>query len=223
MQPNYLDIKIQSWARYKNIIVVGPCRSGSTFFSQYIGSKLNCITIDEEVHRYKDSIFKYLLNAKFKKVIQSPGYLCTSHLFSDSDTLYVIMIRDIKDIIRSSKRINNEVSHIGFERVYARYKKYVGDKFIKQHKPKTLAFGESAKFRYKIWNEYQKHKTKNYVEIEYTELENADAYISKKERSKFTKKQTSKDNKSETFLFKFKNKILYISLLIIATLLNYKD
>ena len=94
-------------------------------------------------------------------------------------------------------------------------------KFIKQHKPKHT-FGESAKFRYKIWNEYQKHKTKNYVEIEYTELENADAYISKKDLN-LQKNKHQRIINQRHFYLNLRIKILYISLLIIATLLNYKD
>ena len=217
-------LDVSTWRKFKCIIVVGPNRTGTTFFSKYISDSLNYQLVDEEIHRYSDSIFNFLLNSRKKRVFQAPGYMCASHHFSDDETLIVVMKRDLDEIIASSLRIRGNLSedriNSGFEKVLSRYRRFVPNYLLDLYIPSPVVLGSSAVFRYAVWENYGKKHTKNFVEIDYSDLCSLDTFVSKQARQKFSAKQVNvkSDGVMQAMCTRLVNAINFRVLAVIAFL-----
>lgn len=184
---------------FNNIIVTGPQRSGTTISTKMLAEELQYECFFEEafdVHNAKK--FELLLEKKGKKVVQCPALSAIVDGFNDEDTIIVFLIRDIESILRSEKRINwnkNIKSIFGIDINRGEYEKV---KYIKKittiEQPITLDFSQPiAHIKYQFWNNYQKNKIKNYVEIRYDELEYLFpvSWINANRRRNFDDRQTS--------------------------------
>ena len=218
---------ISEWRKFKNIVVVGPNRTGTTFFSRYISEELNFRLFDEENHRYCDPVFFLLLRYGKNKVFQAPGYMCATDSLADDDTLFVIMKRDIHDIVASSVRIRGEMSEArmqsGFSKVLVRYRRFISDHDQLDHfVPSTLKIGSSAVFRYAIWENYQKERAKNFIEINYEDLSCLDKFLPQDARQGFQAKQTHvrRVGSLQVFYVRLRNAIIFRLLRISASIIS---
>ncbi|MCG8315912.1 MAG: hypothetical protein MI976_22095 [Pseudomonadales bacterium] len=188
-------------SKYKRIIVTGPNRTGTTFFSNYLSQKLKYRLIDESLYKYDEDVFNWYFS-KERVVVQGPGMSYRAHSLPDDykDCCVVYMRRPLDEIERSSKRIrdpNRSLNHRWerFNRVVSRYKNdpVIGE-MIYKYIPSLDNFEptSSAKFRYAIWDDVQKTKCKNYLEVNYNDLEKLDSYVDQKYRVGFSPKQVNK-------------------------------
>jgi len=93
--------------KYKNIIVSGCHRSGTTICAQMIASDLMIRFVDEtEFNFFNTDKFYALLNENEKKVIQAPSMFEETMKINDKDTIIVYMNRDINDILKSKERLD---------------------------------------------------------------------------------------------------------------------
>ena len=161
--------------KYKRILVTGPQRSGTTFTAKTIASDLSYRYIDEkEFNWYDRDVFNKFV-VMDNVVIQCPTMCRWIHEFSDDCTLIVMMIRPIKDILNSQKRIN-----WNFEETESKNYPY-----------KDLFACEA---KYKFWEDVQKNNLINYLELNYSSLSDHPLWVDGEQRKFFSNKQTKKIN-----------------------------
>lgn len=159
---------------FKNIVVSGPQRSGTRFATKCIAHDTIKKYIDEKDINFHDfRLLEYYLN-KGNAVIQCPGLCHMLHYITDVNTLVVVMIRDVDDIVASQNRIGWPAE--------ARYQE-------------LYKYGHSegiiSRIKYDFWNAYQKPILRDRGRtIDYDFLKQHPLYIDKEERKKFTWDQT---------------------------------
>ena len=199
---------IKKLSSYKRIIVTGPNRTGTTYFSNLLAEELDYEHIDEDRYRYDEGVFEWYFK-KTNIVVQGPGMSYKAHSLCDEydDVCIVFMMRSIDDIKKSSQRIRDQNRTFSerwerFERVFMRY---ISDRIIgnsvNDYIPSQEQFdsGSSAKFRYQVWENIQKPLCKNYLEVHYDELKSHDTFIDKGGRKGFGPKQTKTEKENNSF------------------------
>ena len=174
---------------YRNILVCGPQRSGTTFAGFAIAEMLGIKYYTEEAFGVHDEqLFFKLLKTNGPKVIQCPALSHILDQIEPKDLLLIIwMVRPVKDIINSQNRIQwNEES---IEK--AKYIKRVNDLWQKG-KLKDIKFHlPISKIKYLFWQNYQKAIISNFIEINYNDLSNifTDKWIVTNDRKEFSSRQ----------------------------------
>lgn len=174
-------MNLDLYRKFKKIYVTGPQRSGTTFAAKALASSLDYKHVDERDFGTQDINKMRDLTSKFDGfVVQCP---CLFHQATefDSDGLVVCMIRDINDIVKSEKRINFHEFR-GFQGEHDKYIKNFSEYYDK-NKP-------ISQIKYDVWNNVQKQKIKNYVELDYNSLKTHPLWIDAENRKGFGPKQT---------------------------------
>jgi len=150
------------------VIVTGPQRSGTRIGAKILSHDLGYKYIDESEFKISnEELFFNLLKNKKNIVVQAPAMFYKIKDFP-KDILVVIMMRNIKDIKASEKRINWK------------------GKIPEQNRLKTNHHPAEAKYR--IWKEI-KHDL-NYHELYYEDLKDHKLWIPKEKRKNFGANQT---------------------------------
>jgi hypothetical protein len=151
------------WQNYSHIIISGPQRSGTTYFTKYLSQKLNYTWLDETRNsvrftdklnlnssfwlkdfddpfaRNHDNALKNLglLRARESYVAQRPQWSSILHLLpTDSTTLIVFMARNCLEVFASQNRIMQQPYDSGWTCKYGRtieWAKYNGDSELRKH------------------------------------------------------------------------------------------
>lgn len=155
--------------KYKNIVVSGPQRSGTTACSGFVMTDLGRGKISRVSGGVNIDQLAKQCAAKGDKVIHAAG--CTFGLHRDDiggrdDTAVIWMWRDLEDVHKSEKRIN--------WRPGAEFQRY-----------DTKKREEVAPAKIKMFEEEQRDKIKHLYEIDYTELEKHPLYVGPEERKAF--------------------------------------
>lgn len=157
-------------ADYKNILVTGCQRSGTTIASKMIAKDLGYTFVDEaDFDVYVDHVFATLLKNDRKQVIQCPAMFKLCCGIQRDDTIVVFMDRDFEDVYASEKRIcwsgeGQELKRLGKD----------GKK--------------SCELK---WDYFKEHKPKHYTVLPYESLSDHPMWVDKKNRKHFSAKQTS--------------------------------
>ena len=155
---------------YKNIVVSGPQRSGTTACAGFIMTDLGRGKITRVSGGINIDQLAKACEAKGEKVIHAAG--CTFGLHREDiggrdDTAIIWMWRDLEDVHKSEKRIN--------WRPGAEFGRY-----------NTKNRDEVAPAKIKMFLEEQKDKIKHIYEIDYTELEKHPLYVPPELRTSFS-------------------------------------
>lgn len=168
---------------YDKILVTGPQRSGTRIAAKMIASDTGYHFIDEEqfgVH--SESSFRSVVVNSNQVVIQCPGMSHAIHRYSYEDTLIVMMVRDVEDIVKSEKRI--------------KWSRGYWDELLKlgiQYNDLRRARREGVRpseLKYELWETRQRDMVENSIELEYESLADHPLWIPKEKRAGFTEKQT---------------------------------
>jgi hypothetical protein len=193
-----VDYNIELVKGYRNIIVVGPQRSGTTFTAKAIAKDLNYSYVDEADFRIRDVNKFKNLNKKRNKVFQAPALTYKIHKLIQEDDLVIFMVRKWSDILNSqNKRHKGKLSQylINESDMYDHTK----SKYIEFDSNYNTLFdthiNESDKYYlnpiYKAWKYYQSDIIKNSLALNYTSMDSHKMWVAKKDRENFKVKQTA--------------------------------
>lgn len=169
---------------YGRILVTGPQRSGTRIAARIIAHDTGHAYVDEaefEVHR--GSLFDGILKDRSQIVVHCPGMCYAIEKYSDDDTLIVMMIRPISDIIASEQRIGwkhgpyHEYERYGIDRLKARWERRHGRPI--------------SQIKYDHWHSYQRDRIRHYLELDYQSLSDHPLWVPKERRLNFAYNQTS--------------------------------
>lgn len=179
---------------YRNIVVCGPQRSGTTFAGFAISRMLDISYYTEEAFGIHDEgMFFQLLQTTNRKVIQCPAL---SHLLDKiqdkADTIVVWMQRPVADIMASQKRIDWDEE--GTEK--AKYIKRIHE-LDRKDVPAEIHFGlPIAEIKYLFWEKFQRANLPHTLEIRYADLSTIfpDLWIENQNRNRFGARQINQPN-----------------------------
>lgn len=173
---------IDSLRVFNKVYVTGPQRSGTTFAAKALAYSLGYKHIDERDFGTQDLDKMNELTSKYDKfVVQCPCLFYRVTDF-DNDGIIICMIRDIESIIKSENRINF-TKFTGFKGEHVKYINKFPEYYDK-NKP-------ISQIKYDVWNNVQKLKINNYIELKYEDLKSHPLWIGKEKRTHFKPKQTS--------------------------------
>lgn len=151
------------------VIVTGPQRSGTRIGAKILSHDLGYKYIDESEFKISnEEIFFDLLKNKKNIVVQAPAMFYKIRDFPKRKVAVVMMMRNIKDIKESEKRINWKGKPAEQNRLKT------------QHHP--------AETKYKIWKEVKWDL--DYHELYYEDLKDHKLWIPKEKRKNFGANQT---------------------------------
>lgn len=157
---------------YRAILVTGAQRSGTTVASKMIAQDTGHRRIDEvEFNTYDKEQWKNFALTGENVVIQCPSMCRFLEEVARDDVLIVMMKRDIEDIKANEK-------HVGWSENQREVNNYDG-------------VGHQAEVKYKFWEDNQKDKIKNHMELEYESLREHPLWVDKEKRQHFGLKQTA--------------------------------
>jgi hypothetical protein len=167
-------------SKFDRIFVTGPQRSGTRICAKMIAHDTGYDFIDEtQINMDGFYNFSTLLETNKKYVLQCPTLCRYIHFFAQEDNAIVLMRRNIKDIVKSQKRIKWSKEWLELIR-YDRNE------------------GIISEIKYDFWEKNQKERIKNLFEIEYGSLKTHPLWIAKKERENFLPMQIEKINHATT-------------------------
>jgi len=168
----------ESLKKYKRIFVTGPHRSGTTICTKMIANDTGFpwFKMDAIGGENLKSLNNWLVKRSNNFILQCPTLCYCIHKVGDKNTMIVLLVRNIDDILKSQKRI-------GWDREKGGLETY------------GVQEGILAEVKYKFWNEQQKQKIKNYLEVEYESLKDHWLWVPKKYRTNFKPRQTSVNTK----------------------------
>ncbi len=179
---------------FRNIIVVGPQRSGTTFTGYAISQSLNIPYFAEESFDYDNIVlFTNLLETQEKKVLQCPALTHSIDTVNLEESVIVWMVRKKEDIINSEKRISWKDEYHEKTKYLRRYEDATDDL------PKIDLFKPISLIKYFFWENYQRQKIVHFIEIEYEALRIIfpKFWVSKKERKDFSPRQIGTTHSTE--------------------------
>jgi hypothetical protein len=163
-------------AKFERIFVTGPQRSGTRICAKMIARDTGYEFIDEtQINMDSFYNFSSFLESKRKFVIQCPTLCRYIHFFGSEDNAIILMRRNVKDIIKSQKRIKWSKEWLEL----IRYDRSVGI---------------IAEIKYDLWENNQRNQIKNAFEIDYNSLKTHPLWINKKEREYFLPMQIEKSS-----------------------------
>lgn len=124
---------------------------------------------EQDIHVRHIATFESFLSQSEPMVIHCPGL---SYIIDNYPHCFVVwMLRPLSEIIASQQRI-------GLGEIKERTSYHA----LEDKRP-------IAQIKLDYWNEYQKHKLPNYLELEYNSLKNHPLWIDKKDRMDFDARQ----------------------------------
>jgi len=150
------------------IMVTGPQRSGTTIAALILAQELGYPCYLEEHYGIHDLKRFFGIYSATKFVVQAPALSAYANLIPGS---VVFMMRPINEIVRSQRRI-------GWGEENIEKAKYFSDNLL-----------PIAAFKYKMWDQYQKHLP-NRFELEYHSLEGHPLWVDETLRVNFQVRQT---------------------------------
>ena len=169
-------------AKYNQILVTGPQRSGTTIAAKVIVADTGHKYIDEYDYKTSEVGFLRLLPRNNNVVIQCPAMFHCLPEIADKNTLVVMMMRNTDDIVASEERIHwwssgayRELKRLGIEGPEARRFRRQGSRV--------------SEVKYQRWEKI-KNKIPHFLELEYESLSKHPLWIPKEKRINFDKKQT---------------------------------
>ena len=169
VQKKKLKRMFQHLNKYKNIVVTGCQRSGTTIASKMIAQDLGRQRVDElDFDVYVDHSFVNKLNDPNPKVIQAPAMFKLCCGMSREDTVIVFMERDFDDVHASEKRIDWSGEEAEMRRL-------------------GTHDGRSCELK---WEYFKENKPKYYKVLPYESLSKHPLWIGKENRKHFSAKQT---------------------------------
>jgi hypothetical protein len=181
--------RIGELKKYGKILVTGPQRSGSRIAAEIIAYDTGYRYVDEDSFKIHEvNLFEEILRQS-NVVIQCPGLCYAIHNYATDDTLIVLVIRPLEDILASEQRIGwkhgpyHEYERYGISRPKAKW--YRG----RNLKP-------IAEVKYHFWEKHQRQLVKHYLELEYESLSDHPLWIPQGQRRNFAAKQTKHEYKA---------------------------
>jgi hypothetical protein len=190
---------------YKNIIIVGPPRSGTTFTGRAIAHTLSYKYIDENTFNNRDvRIFNNLIK-NGNNVIQAPGFTHIAHLIANPHILIVFLVRKWSDITKSLVRTNGKISDWQYTSTLYEYELYnrmnpgirthctpFHDPNVKQYFDKYIdKKGYAIDMHYKMWKYYQRNQIPNWIQLDYESMNSHPMWVEKNERKNTSRKEIS--------------------------------
>lgn len=164
----------RAFAAFRFVLITGPQRSGTRIAARIIAHDLPHRYVDEtEIHT--DSLYALatLLAQTEGVIVQCPALCRDIHFFGDrDDVLIVMMMRDLLDIRASQDRVGWTGSWEPLEQFRYRVETNIAD----------------AKYHY--WQESQRSRIKNWLELRYEDLSGHSLWIPKERRVGFEATQT---------------------------------
>jgi diaminopimelate decarboxylase len=170
--------------KYKRVLVTGPQRSGTRIASKMIAHDTNLRFVrEEEFSVHSVSLFELIVTREFTIVVQCPGMSHIIHKYSASDTMIVMMMRNVEDIVASEERI-------GWDHGYFRELLKLGISNSAAELRRARREGvRPSELKYENW-ETQKEVIQHYIEVDYESLSEHELWIPKEDRSDFKETQT---------------------------------
>lgn len=214
MTPEYQNL-LTKLSNFKNVVVSGPQRSGTTFIANCLSNDLGYKLFLEESFSVHDiEVFNDLRIQTGNKVIQCPALSSYLDMMSQKDTIVVFCVRKISDIIKSEERIawQRNVykinSSLFSEREYEKLKYLI--KIEKGKLDYEIDFSKPiCEIKYDFWFNYQKKYILNNLEVQYEsfKLYCPKSWVDKTNRKAFFSRQTIPvANKRKTPLTKIEYK-----------------
>tara|TARA_R110001592_G_scaffold243282_4_gene504280 strand:- start:195 stop:890 length:696 start_codon:yes stop_codon:yes gene_type:complete len=187
---------------FRNILIIGPQRSGTTFTSQALAKTLGYNNIDEDAFNVKNAVKCREIMERGNNVIQAPGLTHVAQFLADERDLVVFMVRKWSDIIKSVYKKNGFLSDWVIMNHMYNYNLY---NYMHPHKtglkvnvPEIEEYFNKYVDKnnyyldvvYKIWDYYQKDKVKNWINLSYESMETHPMWLDKSKRKNFHSKQT---------------------------------
>lgn len=169
-------------ARYDQILVSGPQRSGTTIAAKMIAQDTGHRYVDEdEFNVHSEEAFTNLLT-KHRIVVQCPSMSHIIDQIATPDMLVVMMMRDEDDIAASEKRVDWSAG------VYQELYRF--GMSPRQARSYRLHGGQVAPLKYRRWREEQRARIPHYLEVEYESLSVHPLWVPKELRAGFAVRQT---------------------------------
>ena len=162
--------------KFSKILVTGTQRSGTSICARIISEELGLDYYDEDdfgVHSFAK--LQQLIESTSQGVYHCPAISSQVHLFND--LLVVFVLRDIRDVILSQKRIN-----WFYENADEELRKYG----INPTESNRLNL---YNIKLKYWHDVQSKMLKNTLEIDFNDLKNHHLFINKRDRVNFKPRQ----------------------------------
>ena len=169
--------------KYKRILVTGPQRSGTRIAAKMIAADTGYEYVDERAFRVHSETYFKRWAQKDRVAIQCPGMMHAIHKFATDDTLIVVMIRELEDILASQERVDWENGIL--DELYKYGVEWNDLRFYAANCRPPVSI-----LKYNHWAFDQKYKVKHYLELEYELLSEHPLWIHKDERKDFTTEQT---------------------------------
>ena len=194
---------IEVFKGYKNIIIVGNPRSGTTFTSHALAKSLGLNYVDENSYGLRNANLFNKIMDRGNNVAQAPSFTHIAHLLANKDNLIVFMVRKWSDIIKSLYRIEGKISNWVYTKTLYDYELFNRinpgirtkcnppidlevESYFKKHIDKNSYLLEVP---YKIWKYYQRSKIPNWIQLDYESLSTHPMWVDKKDRKNTTRKQ----------------------------------
>ena len=194
---------IELFKGYKNIIIIGSPRSGTTFTGHALAKTLSLNYVDENEYNLRNANLFNKIMDKGNNIAQAPGFTHIAHLLADKDNLIVFMVRRWSDIIKSLYRIEGKLSNWVYARTLYEYELFNRinpgirthcnpstdlevEEYFKKYIDKN---GYALEMIYKMWKYYQRDKIPNYIQLDYESLSTHPMWVSKENRRNTTRKE----------------------------------
>lgn len=167
----------ESLKKYSQIFVTGPQRSGTTIASKMIAADTGFKYVDEfKFGVCNQQIIRELIRTTSQNVIQCPGLCRHIHEIADDTMAVILMCRSIEDIIASQTRIDWKCEKM---------------ELMKYRQDERFNLSTIAEIKYKFWDDVQKSRIKNAIELQYEFISGHPLWVEKSLRQKFHAKQTN--------------------------------
>lgn len=195
----YLSLLEQiSESDFRNVLVSGPQRCGTTFCAEALATSLGWSHVDEEDYGTHDlDALQRLLAEKERQVIQCPAL---THVLTElqEHNLIVFMRRPVEEIVASEKKIRwRELGNEGKE--IQKYLQFYPS-YMETDKP-------ISQVKFEVWDKEQKAQIKHFFELDYSDLRQAPGWTSKEDRKNFGRKQTSAAPERKSLFRNLKNRL----------------
>ena len=194
---------IELFKGYKNIIIVGNPRSGTTFTGHALAKSLGLNYVDENSYDLRNANLFNKIMDRGNNVAQAPGFTHIAHLLANKDNLIIFMVRKWSDIIKSLYRIEGKISNWVYTKTLYDYELFNRinpgirtkcnppvdlevESYFKEHIDKNSYMLEIP---YKMWKYYQRSKIPNWIQLDYESLSTHPMWVDKKNRKNTTRKR----------------------------------
>jgi MinD-like ATPase involved in chromosome partitioning or flagellar assembly len=177
---------IEPLKKFRQVIVTGPHRSGTTIAAKIIANDCHLVYLPEESFHRRNvfEFFELVINKSRDDepvVIQAPSMSAFVHHIPG--VAVVFMRRNVNDIIKSERRIlwtNHD-------------RRKENDRYFRFGE--ITLYNHPTKAKYEVWDKYQKmFLTDRYFDLDYESLSEHKLWVGEKERQNFKPRQTEIEN-----------------------------